>query len=320
MPKGKSVIEMEPGDFFDPFEFTVTPELNQQYCFAEEDFHPRYVTGLDGDAPIAHPGLMLNMSNSTKSPSHWMPPGYMGLQAGEENQFMGPFHVGEHFKVTWQIAETWVDHGRIFRLTDTKVLDGDGNLRLRRISKSGAYSKELAEERKKLAAEGKKPKRPPALVDADIRKDHRRLEMGVGKSAEIGETFIGQSRVVGFERLTTFSGGPLSLVPEWPRVNHHTTHDYATERGTRTIFASGTQYQGYLVAMLIEMFGMDFLTSGKLDFKIIKIVYQDDVITPGFTVTAKDETVDGVTYGVDIWTHNQDWHKTMIGGGSFTVR
>lgn len=35
MPKGKSVIDMELGDFFDPFEFTVTPELNQRYCIAD---------------------------------------------------------------------------------------------------------------------------------------------------------------------------------------------------------------------------------------------------------------------------------------------
>ena len=217
-------------------------------------------------------------------------------------------YEGEHFKVTWQITKTWEDHGRIFRLTDTKVIDDDGEIRLRRFSKSGAYSKEMAEERKKLEAEGKKPKRAPAVVDGDIQNTHS------------GQTFLGNNRVVSFERLTTFSGGPLSMVPEWPRVNHHTTHDYALERGTHAIFASGTQYQGYLVAMLIDMFGMDFLTTGKLNFKIIKIVFQDDVITPGFTVTSKEETAQGVTYGVDIWTHNQDWHKTMIGSGSFSVR
>jgi len=320
MPKGKSVIDMEPGDFFDPFEFTVTPELNQQYCFAEEDFHPRYTVGVDGGKPMAHPGFMLNMSNSTKSPSHWMPPGYMGLQAGEDNEFIAPMYEGEHFKVTWQITKTWEDHGRIFRLTDTKVIDDDGEIRLRRFSKSGAYSKEMAEERKKLEAEGKKPKRAPAVVDGDIQNTHSGPVLGIGKDASIGQTFLGKNRVVSFERLTTFSGGPLSMVPEWPRVNHHTTHDYALERGTHAIFASGTQYQGYLVAMLIDMFGMDFLTTGKLNFKIIKIVFQDDVITPGFTVTSKEETAQGVTYGVDIWTHNQDWHKTMIGSGSFSVR
>jgi hypothetical protein len=320
MPKGKSVIDMEPGDFFDPFEFTCTPELNQQYCFAEEDFHPRYITGENGEKPIAHPGFMLNMSNSTKSPSHWMPPGFMGLQAGEDNEFIRPMYVGEHFKVTWQITETWEDHGRKFRLTDTKVIDDNGDIRLRRLSKSGAYSKELAEERKKLEAEGKKPKRPPVEVPGEVRDAFKPMDPGIGKGASVGDSYVGLPRRVGFERLTTFSGGPLSLSPEWPRVNHHTTHAYAQERGTPTIFASGTQYQGYLVAMLVDMFGWDFLTTGKLSFKIIKIVYQDDVITPAFTITEKSEGADGVTYGVDIWTHNQDWHKTMIGSGTFSVR
>ena len=320
MPKGKSVIDMEPGDFFDQFEFTVTPELNQQYCFAEEDFHPRYIIGEGSERPMAHPGFMLNMSNSSKSSSHLMPPGFMGLQAGEDNEFIGPMYVGEHLKVTWQIAETWEDHGRKFRLTDTKVVGEDGALRLRRLSKSGAYSKKLAEERKKLEASGEKPKRGPALVDAALQKNFRPADVGIDKNAEVGESFIGTNRVVGFERLTTFSGGPLSLAPEWPKMNHHTTYDYAKKRGARTIFASGTQYQGYLVAMLIDMFGMDFLTTGNLSFKIIKFVFQDDIITPAFTITANEEGDDGVTYGIDLWTHNQDWHKTMLGTGTFSVR
>jgi hypothetical protein len=316
----QNVIDMEPGDFFDPFDFTVTPELNQQYCFAEADFHPRYITGEDGNPPMAHPGFMLNMSNATKSPSHAMKEGYTSLQAGEWNTFMGPMYVGEHYNVTWQIVEKFEDHGRLFRFTEVNVTTDDGEVRLHRRVKSGAYSKALAEERKKQEASGQKPKRPPLLVDEEHRDRMREGGPGIGKDAEIGDVFCGPGKHITFERLTTFSGGPLANAPNWPKPNQHTDYAYAKERGLPTICASATQYQGHLVALMIDMFGMDFLTTGKLEFKLIKTVLDEDTVTPAFVITSKEASNEGVTYGIDIWTHNQDWAKTLIGSGSFMVK
>jgi len=57
---------------YEPFEFLLTPELNQQYLFAAEDFHPRYFQETEIGSPIGHPGLLLNMSNATRSPSFKM--------------------------------------------------------------------------------------------------------------------------------------------------------------------------------------------------------------------------------------------------------
>ncbi|HAA93994.1 MAG: hypothetical protein CMM48_17720 [Rhodospirillaceae bacterium] len=320
MARADNVIDMEPGDFFDPFEFTVTPELNQQYCFAEGDFDPRYVTGECDSAPMAHPGFMLNMSNATKSPSHAMKEGYTSLQAGEENTFLGPMYVGEKFKVTWQIVDKIEDHGRLFRFTEAKVLDDKGEVRLHRHVKSGAYSKALADDRKKKEKSGEKPKRPPLLVDEAHREAMREGSPKIAKSAEVGDVFCGPPKHITFERLTTFSGGPLSNAPNWPKPNQHTDYAYAKERGLPTICASATQYQGHLVALMIDMFGMDFLTTGKLDFKLIKTVLDLDTVSPAFVITSKEEGGDGTTYGIDVWTHNQDWQKVLIGGGSFTIR
>ncbi|MDA0654834.1 MAG: hypothetical protein O2912_00285 [Proteobacteria bacterium] len=320
MAKAQNVIDMEPGDFFDPFEFVVTPALNQQYCFAEEDFHPRYITGENGQPPMAHPGFMLNMSNATKSSSHAMKDGYTSLQAGEENTFLGPMFVGEKFNVTWQIVDKIEDHGRLFRFTEAKLMDEKGEVRLHRRVKSGAYSKALADERKKMEGTGEKPKRPPLLVDVEHQKIMQEGGPGIGKDAEVGQVYSGPAKAITFERLTTFSGGPLSNAPNWPKQNQHTDYAYAKERGLPTICSSATQYEGHLVAHMIDMFGMDFLTTGKLDVKLIKTVLDGDTVSPAFLITSKEASNGGVTYGIDIWTHNQDWQKVLIGGGSFTVR
>ena len=43
MSEKKSGHLMKVGEEFEPLEFLVTPEMNQQYLYAEEDFHPRYI-------------------------------------------------------------------------------------------------------------------------------------------------------------------------------------------------------------------------------------------------------------------------------------
>ena len=46
----KFAQDLEIGDTLAPLSFTVTPEWNQQYCYAQEDFDPRY-TGSSADTP-----------------------------------------------------------------------------------------------------------------------------------------------------------------------------------------------------------------------------------------------------------------------------
>ena len=71
--------------------------------------------------------------------------------------------------------------------------------------------------------------------------------------------------------------------------------------------------------MLMDMYVVDFLSGSKFNFAIIKIMFQDDPIISGCTVTTKKETAQGDACGVYIWPYNQDWHQAMIGGASFLV-
>ena len=119
---------------YTPFEFFVTPELNQQYLYAEEDFHQRYIEETEDGPPIVHPALLLNMSNDSRSPSFSLPPGVAGLHARDEAFFYNPARVGKRLRVTWKVAGAYEKRGRPYKIVECWVTDEDGVKIMKRLS------------------------------------------------------------------------------------------------------------------------------------------------------------------------------------------
>lgn len=117
-----------------PLEFLLTPELNQQYLFAEEDFHPRYIEETEIGPPIAHPGLLLNMSNPTRSPSFTLDIGPAGIHSRDETFFFRPARVGKKIKVTWEHGEPYIKRDRYYQVFKTSVVEEDGIVIMKRLS------------------------------------------------------------------------------------------------------------------------------------------------------------------------------------------
>lgn len=134
MTELKPATDLEVGESYAPYSFMVTPELNEQYCFAEQDYHPRYREGADGKAPLVHPALILNMSNRTRSPSFYMPEGRSVLHAKDIIEFVAPAYVGKQLNVTWTVCERYEKRGREFMVIDCRVIDEDGREIFRRYS------------------------------------------------------------------------------------------------------------------------------------------------------------------------------------------
>jgi len=126
MTEKKSAHLFKVGEEFEPLEFVVTPELNQQYLYAEEDFHPRYIETTREGPPLVHPGILYNMSNNTRSPSFFMPSGWGEIHAGEETEFLNPARVGKKIRVTWKVLKTFEKKGRPWHVLDILIVDEDG--------------------------------------------------------------------------------------------------------------------------------------------------------------------------------------------------
>jgi hypothetical protein len=117
---------------FEPFEFHVTPEFNEQYLYALQDYHPGYLMETDSGPPLVHPGLLLNQSNVTRSPSFQSQGEKAGIHAAEEVEFINPAKVGKRFKVTWKVLEEYEKRGRRYTVFEALVVDEDGLEILRR--------------------------------------------------------------------------------------------------------------------------------------------------------------------------------------------
>jgi len=132
-----------------PLEFVVTPELNQQCLYAVEDFHPWYIEETEFGPPMAHPALLLNMSNGTKSPSYSIPSGRAGFHARDEAFFLNPARLGKKLTVTWNPREGYEKRGRPYSVNETLVVDEDGMTILKRLSHSTVASAEYKREYRK---------------------------------------------------------------------------------------------------------------------------------------------------------------------------
>jgi hypothetical protein len=132
-----------------PLEYVPTPELNQQFLYAEEDFQPRYIEKSELGPPLVHPGLLLNWSNGSRSPSFKVFSGEFGLHARDEAFFYNPPIVGKKLIVTWPgMIGVYERRGRPWSAYQGMVKDEDGRLILRRITYNTVASQKYTKEYK----------------------------------------------------------------------------------------------------------------------------------------------------------------------------
>jgi hypothetical protein len=118
--------ELAVGDEYAPLAFEVTADLNQQFLYALEIFHPRYIEGADGYPPLVHPVVLLHYSPRTRSPSFALAPGMGSVFARDHTRFLHPALVGDTFHTTWRITGVYEKRGRIYQDYVAEVRDAAG--------------------------------------------------------------------------------------------------------------------------------------------------------------------------------------------------
>lgn len=126
MPEKRRADHVGVGEEFEPCEFRVTPEFNEQYLEAVDDYHQRYLQETRSGPAIVHPALFLNYSSITRSPSFSLPPGMAAVVAKDEIEYLNPGRVGRSFRVRWKVVDTYTKRGRPYQVTDITVVDEDG--------------------------------------------------------------------------------------------------------------------------------------------------------------------------------------------------
>ena len=130
---------------------------------------------------------------------------------------------------------------------------------------------------------------------------------------EVGTVVAGKRKEVGFERVLAFSGGPLAI-PNWPRRNHHTDEEFARSIGLETPCVSATQYMGYVVSLLMETFGEEWLQRGTLDVKFMRVVPPNASLQAKARVTSR-EPERGLV--LDVWVESESAEMVLSGTATF---
>lgn len=137
---GKYAHELKAGEHYEPLEYIVFPDLNQQFLYAIEDFDPVYIHGKDGHPPLVHPVLLLHMMPRTRSPSYRQAPGMGSAFARDKTWFLSPAYVGEPLRVTWTMTNTYEQRGKIYQDYVAATHNGRGKELVRRELSSTFFS------------------------------------------------------------------------------------------------------------------------------------------------------------------------------------
>jgi acyl dehydratase len=133
--------------------------------------------------------------------------------------------------------------------------------------------------------------------------------------AQTGQTFAGPAKHMSLARLLAFSGGPFDA-PDWPEKNLHTDAEMAADAGLAAIIASGTQFEGYVLSLLVELFDDAWFHHGVIESRIRKSVAVGDTVRAKATLRESQPDGDAIAYLLDIWCENQDGDKVLVGTAS----
>ena len=129
----------------------------------------------------------------------------------------------------------------------------------------------------------------------------------------------GNLKTVIEERVYAFSGGFLQD-PGFPKKNIHTDLEFAQSCGLKTRAASGAMFESYLVELMIDLFGEDWLRYGKMNLTFIAIVDPGDTLVPRAVVKSRQAEDSGVGFVMDVWCENQHGEKVVVGTATGSVR
>ena len=129
---------------------------------------------------------------------------------------------------------------------------------------------------------------------------------------KIGAEIAGKRKTISEARVLAFSGGRFGA-PGWPAKNIHTDLEFAKSCGLQTRSVSGTQYMGYLIELMVDLFGESWLSHGKMDLKFIAILDVEDSLISKAVVTSKEPEGTGTRFVLDMWCENQRGEKVAVG-------
>jgi acyl dehydratase len=263
-------------------EYAASPELVARYGDGTADRLPIY-------RELA-PGLLFH-SECFSFLQDWYLPNLIGnLHARQEWELFSPLRVGEKVRSHAFVADRYRKRGRDYVVCETLVFGADGRL----ANRGRTHQSFLADgaEAAGLVVDKEREKRSDrsfAIADAG------------------GRPVDGEPRKITLEMCRAFSG---------PSENYHTNREMAQALGFPDVVVQGMMALCFLSGLLTREFGVGWLRGGKMDARLVNVVWAEDVVTPRAKVREEIAVGGGRRAELDVWCEKADGTKVVVGSAS----
>ena len=265
-------------------EYVLDEERVNRYLAATGADNPRY-SAEAGDQRIAPPAILAS-DTLRLTGNRYRITG--GIQVGQRLELANPPRVGKRIIVRGRLAEKFRHKGRPFFVLESTTEDEDGRPLLRsRAVNLLSLERETEDGRVEVSgpAEGRPFKQPS------------------------GQPLPPVVRPVNQEHMTLFE--------DEGRLNIHTDDDFARAHALPAAIAAGNLTLSFIVEMLHDAFGDDYLHDSSLDVRFVAPVYAGDRVRAGGVITQRESTAAGQRLTVTVWCENQ--RGRLVAGGTAEV-
>jgi acyl dehydratase len=275
---------------FSPVEVHVGQDVGGRTFTVDHDAVERYRRGTASQVASGDWAPALVFHSECYRDLSWYLPNLIGnLHARQEWELFHPFRVGDHLRSRTTVVERYRKRNRNYIVAEVLLTDGDG----RWLQRSRTHQSFLADDPGESL-----------VVDRDREKrTDRRFEPPAGE----GEAIALPRRTITHAMCEAFSG---------PSRNYHTDAEMARALGFPDIVVQGMMSVCFVADLMTERYGDGFLVGGKLDVRLVNVVW------PGAGITARGRVREIVPEGarerahLDVWCEKDDGTVTVIGTAS----
>ncbi len=269
---------------------TVGQDVGGRTFVVEPDDIARYRTGTASDADTGGWAPALTYHSECYRDLSWYLPNLIGnLHARQEWELFRPFRVGDELRSQTTVVERYRKRNRTYVVAEVLLTDADG----RWVQRSRTHQSFLADE-------------PTGEIVVD-RERERRGDRRFEPPTSGGEAIALSPRTITHAMCETFSG---------PTRNYHTDVEMARAFGFPDIVVQGMLSVCFVGDLLTARYGDGFLAGGKLDVRLVNVVWPGDPIAIRGRV--REEVAEGRRRRahLDVWCEKPDGVVTVIGTAS----
>jgi acyl dehydratase len=277
--------------FFPIHEVHVGQDVGGREVPVREADVTRYEAGTGGTSRrlgVLAPALLFH-SEVYRSLSWYLPNIFGNLHARQEWELFAPLEVGATVRTRSTVVDRYVKRNRDYVVNEVVITDAAG----RWLQRSRTHQSFLADDGGR-----------DTVVDREREKRaDRQFTIGEGPGEAIGPL----AREITIAMCEAFSG---------PEKNYHNDREMARMLGFPDIVVQGMMSVCLVSDLMMEAFGPGWLHGGKMDVRLVNVVWVGDVLALRGKV--REEVPEGSKRRVqlEVWCEKGDGTKSLVGTAS----